>query len=388
MKYFPLLWAGLGRRKARTVLTLLSVLVAFLLFGLLDTVRSTFANFGYSSAGYTRLVTIAKAPPGAPLPIGLYSRIQELPGVAGAGYGAVIMGTFQDPKNAVPIEAHSDNYYEVYPELQVTADDRLAMRRHRTGALVGAGLLKKYHWKVGDRIPLQTAVDRKDGSNTWTFDVIGTFHFSDPGMKVWEDQIFINWDYFNESRASDGDTVQWYSVKVASPTDVDRVAKAIDGVFANSGHETKTQSENAFSAAMIGEWGDLGLIATSVMVAVFFTLLLLTGHTMTQAVRERIPELAVLKTLGFTSPRIVGLVLIESVLLLLCGSAVGLAMATLAVSALRSLPPDTLPIPILAVGGTLWIRGIMLALIVALAVGALPARRGLRIQIVDALTGR
>jgi putative ABC transport system permease protein len=206
-------------------------------------------------------------------------------------------------------------------------------------------------------------------------------------MKVYEEVLFGNWDYVDAARASSTGTVTYYWVKVSSATEVDGVARQIDALTVNSSHQTKSQGENVWATAAFEQFGDVGLIATSIMVAVFFTLLLLTGHTMTQAVHERISELAVLKTIGFTGLQVMGLVLSESILLLLFGSVVGLTLATIAATVIRSMPSATFPLPILAVGFIVWLRGLLLAVGIALVVGTLAGRRGLRLRIVDALSG-
>ena len=386
MSHLDLIWAGLFRRKVRTILTLLSIVVAFLLYGPLETVRSTFDNYGQSTAGYDRLLTMSKVSPGGQmLPQSLYARISEVPGVTNIDYADFFMGSYQDPKNVVPVETHTDTFFDLYPELEVSPSARTAFHRSRTAAIVGADLAKKFNWQVGDRIPLKTDVVRKDGSDVWTFDVVGIYRFTDPGMKVWENIMYINWAGFDAARQSGNGNVRWYVFKVADVTQVDNVAHAVDAMSANSDHETKTQSENSFSAGWISQVGDLGLIVTSIMSAVFFTLLLLTGHTITQAVDERIPEFAVMKTIGFSGRSVLGLVLSESVLLLLLGSTLGLAIATIAVNVASSLPPGSFPIPIQPMGGAVWLRGLTMATLIGLIVGALPAFRGLRLRIVDAL---
>jgi putative ABC transport system permease protein len=387
MKYVQLIWAALLRRKARTVLTLLSVLVAFLLFGALDTVRSTFENAGQTSAGRDRLLVTPKVGIGKPLPYSLLARIKEVPGVVGIEYGSHVVGTYQDPKNVVVVEAHADSFYDLYQEeIEVAPAELAALRRTRTGVLAGETLARKYGWKVGDKIPLRSEQPRKDGSTVWTFDVVGILRWIDPNMKIYEEMLFGNWDYVNEARQSDNDTVAYFSVKVSNVSEVDRVAREIDALTANSSQETKTQSENAWASAIFQQFGDMGLIATSIMGAVFFTLLLLTGHTMTRTVHERIPELAVLKTIGFTGWKILGLVLCESIAVVLLGGIIGLAAATAAVVGIRS--SEVFPIPISPVAAEVWLRGLALAAAIGLIVGSLPALRGMRLRIVDALSGR
>lgn len=388
MKYFPLIWAALTRRKVRTVLMLLSVLVAFLLFGLLDVVRYTFANAGQTSHGQDRLLVISRMGFGRPLPFSLLNQLKEVPGVVGIDYASYVFGSYQNPKNMIPVELHPDSFYDLYPELEVSPDARDKLRRTRAGVLAGEALAKKYNLKVGDRVPLETRMPRMDGSTTWTFEIVGLARWIDPNMKPYEEQLFGNWAYVEEARQSDKGTVAYYSVKVADVSAIDGAIRTIDAMTANSSHETKTQTENSWAAAMFRQFADMGLIATSIMGAVFFTLLLLTGHTMMQAVHERIPEFAVLKTIGFTGRSILALVLCESAALVLFGGIVGLAAATAAVAGLHSFGAKVMPIPILPLDAAVWIRGLTLAAAIGLIVGALPALRGMRLRIVDALSGR
>ncbi|WP_129780118.1 ABC transporter permease [Peristeroidobacter soli] len=389
MKYLHLIWAGLFRRRARAVLMLLSITVAFLLYGPLETVRSTFSNFGQSTAGHDRLLTLSKLRPGAPtLPLSLYQRIKSVPGIVNIDYACAFGASYQDAKNAFPLETHTAAFFDLYPELELAPDARAAFQRIRTAAIVGEGMAAKFHWKVGDKVPLQTSEQRKEGSTVWTFDIVGIYRFTDPGMKVWENTVYINWDGFDEARLSGAGTVGWYVFRVADVRQADNIAYEVDALSANSAHETRTQSENSFSASWISELGDFGLILTSIMSAVFFTLLLLTGHTIAQSTQERIPEFGVLKTIGFSDGAVLSLVLSESVLLLLLGSALGLAIATLSVNVVGTLLSNALFIQLQPIGGAVWLRGIGVAILLGLIVGALPALRGLRLRIVDALAGR
>jgi len=387
VKYLGLVWSALFRRKTRTLFTLLSVLAAFLLFGLLDSVRDAFANAGQSAAGASRLITISKVSFTLELPLSLYMRIQAVPGVAEATYANWFGGIYQDPKNFFANEAVHSNFFDVYPEFRLAPAELQAFQQTRTGAVVGARLAQHFHWKIGDKIPLQATIfPQKNGSNTWTFDLVGIYHIANPRERSQEEQMFFHWKYFDEARAFGNGKVGWYVEKIAQPKDADRVAQAIDAISANSDHETKTQSEDAFQTAFVSQFADIGLIVGSIMGAVFFTLILLTGNTMAQAVRERIPELAILKTIGFSSRSVLALVLAESVLLLALGGAAGLALAELAVSIIHAQLGDE--IPMLPVGLAIWLQGLGLMALIGLLVGALPARRGMRLRIVDALAGR
>jgi putative ABC transport system permease protein len=387
VKYLNLVWSALFRRKTRTLFTLLSVLAAFLLFGLLDSVRDAFASAGHSVAGATRLITISKVSFTMELPQSLYMRIQSVPGVAEATYANWFGGVYQDPKNFFANEAVPPNFFDVYPEFALPAAERRAFVATRTGAVVGASLAKRFNWKIGDKIPLQATIfPQKDGSNTWTFDLVGIYHVANPRQRQQEDALFFNWKYFDEARQFGNGKVGWYIEKIAQPKDADRVAQAIDAISANSDHETKTQSESAFQAAFVSQFANIGLIVGSIMGAVFFTLVLLTGNTMAQAVRERIPELAILKTIGFSNRSVLALVLAESVMLLALGGAAGLALAEIAVSAIRARLGAQ--IPMMPVGLEIWLQGLGLMALIGLLVGALPARRGMRLRIADALAGR
>jgi len=388
MKYFHLVWAALFRRKTRTLFTLLSVLAAFLLFGLLDCVRMAFTNAGGSIVGADRLVTFSKVSFTMALPKSLLPRIQAVPGVAEVSYANWFGGIYQEPKNFFANEAIAPNFLDLYPEWVMPEEQRKAFKETRSGAIVGESLAKKFHWKLGDKIPLQATIfPRKDGSNTWDFDLVGIFHVRDPKLKSQENVMFFNWEYFYEANQfSVGANVGWYAIKLADRSRADPVAQAIDRLSVDSDHETKTQSEQSFTTALVSQFANIGLIVGAIMGAVFFTLVLLTGNTMAQAVRERIPELAVLKTIGFSNQSVLGLVLAESVLLLLLGGAIGVALSGVVVDVARANLGDNLPLAPL--DASIWVRALGLMVLIGLVVGALPAVRGMRLRIVDALSGR
>ena len=386
MKYLHLVWSALFRRKTRTVFTIISVIAAFLLFGLLDSVRDAFVGAAHSAAGATRMITTSKESFVISLPTSLWMRIQAVPGVSSVTYANWFGGYYQDPKNQLVAESVANNFFNLYPEMKLSPAQLRAFHDTRTGAVAGASLAARFGWKVGDKIPIQATIfPLKGGSNTWTFDLVGIYHVSDPRLKGEEGAIFFNWDYFDKAAQFGGGRAGWYIERVAQPKDADRIARAIDAISANSDHETKTQSEDAFQTSFVSQFADIGLIVGSIMGAVFFTLILLTGNTMAQAVRERIPELAILKTIGFSNRGVLSLVLAESVLLLALGGIVGLLFAGLAVSSIRAkLGPQ---FPMLPVSTGAWLEGIALMIVIGLLVGALPARRGMRLRIVDALSG-
>jgi putative ABC transport system permease protein len=386
MKYIHLIWAALFRRKTRTIFTLLSVLAAFLLFGLLDSVRTAFSDAGNSVAGVDRMVTISKVSFTVSLPRSLLERVKAVPGVKDVAFANWFGGVYQDPKNFFPNEAVSENFMSLYSEFVLPAEQAEAFRHTRTGAVVGQTLATKFGWKLGDKIPLQATIfPQKDGSNAWTFDLVGIYHAKDPQQTAQEQVLFFNWAYFDEARQFGNGRIGWYIEKLSDSNQADQVAKTIDAMSANSDHETKTETENAFNRSFVSQFADIGLIVGAIMTAVFFTLILLTGNTMAQAVRERIPELAVLKTIGFSNRSVLGLVLAESMLLILLGGLIGIGIAALIVPALSGKANGLLPND---VRWQTWAAGIALMLGIGIVVGWLPALRGMRLRIVDALAGR
>jgi putative ABC transport system permease protein len=388
MKYFHLVWASLFRRKTRTLLTLVSIIAAFLLFGLLDAVRTSFDQAGQSANGARRLQTGARLSFIQPLPASLESQIAAVPGVKRVTYANWFGGAYQDPHNQVFSFAVPPNYLDLFPEVAVTAAERKAFDQTRIGALVGEQLAQRFKWKVGDKIPLQSTIfPDKSGSKNWPFEVVGILHASDKKTGGFFDQmLLLNWKYFDETTPYNRGAVGWYVTELADVSQGDRVAKAIDALSANSDHETRTQSEQAASASWMKQLADIGLIVGSIMGAVFFTLLLLSGNTMMQAVRERTSELAVLKTIGFSNGSVLAMVLAESVLLLLLGGVIGLVLAALLIPVISAGSGGMLNLP--GVGANSWILGVGLMAAIGLMVGSLPAWSAMRLNIVDALAGR
>jgi len=388
MKYLHLVWASLFRRKTRTLLTLVSIIAAFLLFGLLDAVRLSFDQAGQSANGAKRLQTGARLSFIQPLPASLEAKIAAVPGVKRVTYANWFGGAYQDPHNQVFSFAVPPDYLDLFPEVAVTAAERKAFADTRIGALVGEQLAQRFKWKVGDKIPLQSTIfPDKSGSKNWPFEVVGILHASDKKTGGFFDQmLLLNWKYFDETTPYNRGAVGWYVTELADVNQADKVAKAIDALSANSDHETRTQTEQAASASWMKQLADIGLIVGSIMGAVFFTLLLLSGNTMMQAVRERTGELAVLKTIGFSNVSVLAMVLAESVLLLVLGGVIGLLLAALLIPVVSAGSGGMLNLP--GVGVNSWILGVGLMATIGLLVGSLPAWSAMRLNIVDALAGR
>jgi putative ABC transport system permease protein len=381
-----LVWAQLFRKKTRTVLTLLSVVVAFLLFGLLQAVQTAFES-GADAADARRLLTTARYSIIEPLPMAYLRRIEQVPGVVGAASADWFGAKYQNESNAFPVFAVDPRrYLDMYPEFTIPLDQRRAFAETRTGAVAGRRLAERYGWKVGQRLPISSEIHpRADGSLSWEFDLVGLLDADDPAVRGNTDMVLINVAYFDEARQFGKGKTGWYVVRVADSTEARAIAARIDALFANSPDETRTQPEKEFAVGFARQIGDLGALVTRILVAVFFALLILTGNTMAQSIRERIPELAILKTLGFPDSTVTGLVLAEAALLLVLGAALGMAAAAGLLPVVNGSTGGRFP-PLFVSAGT-WLLAAAIALGLALVIGLPPAWRVRRLRIVDALAG-
>jgi putative ABC transport system permease protein len=383
MKYFPLVWAGLWRKRTRTIFTLASIVVAFLLFGMLQGVNSAFSE-ATKGANLNRLYVQSKFSFIEPLPFAHKAQIEAVPGVTVVTFANWFGGYYQDLKNQVVSYAVDiPSYLKLYSEYKLPPDQIEAMERTRDGALIGRKLAEKYGWKIGDKIPITSAiwVKKSDGTSNWTFDVVGIFDIPDDNFRT--QTMLINFDYFDEERrVGTKGTVGYYAIGIDDPAKAAQIGASIDALFANSANETKTQTEKENMQSFMKQIGDINFIVSSIIGAVFFTLLFLTGNTMMQSVRERIPELAVLKTIGFSDTGVAALVIAEGVLLCLVAAGLGLFGATLVFPMMKSvLGIKGLPIDVVILGLGI---AIALACITALA----PALQARRLSIVDALSRR
>ncbi|HEX6082293.1 MAG TPA: ABC transporter permease [Methylomirabilota bacterium] len=386
MRYLPLLWAGLFRKKTRTILTLLSIIVAFLLFGLLQAVQVAFES-GADAADAKRLLTTARYSIIEPLPMSYQRSIERVPGVVGVAYADWFGAKYQNESNAFPVFAVDPNrYLDMYPEFTISREQREAFARTRTGAVAGKRLADRFGWHVGQKLPISSEIHpKKDGSLNWEFDLVGIIDAEDPAVRGNTDMVLINVAYFDEARLIGKGKTGWYIVRVADSTQARGIAASIDGLFANSPDETKTQPEKEFAIGFAKQIGDIGALVTRILIAVFFTILILTGNTMAQSIRERIPELAILKTLGFSDGTVTALVLAEAMLMLVLGGGIGMGAAVAAMPALNGSTGGRFP-P-LFVGPETWLLAAALAAAVALIIGLPPALRANRLKIVDALSG-
>jgi putative ABC transport system permease protein len=380
VKFSRLIFANLFRKKIRLILTIGSFAVALFLFSFLAVVKGAFGR-GADIAGADSLVIINRISIIQPLPLSYRDKILRIPGVKAITHNNLFGGVYQDEKNFFPQFAIDvENQRTVLPELKVPDDQWANFVKDRQGAIAGAKTAARFGWKIGDRIPIKTTIF--GGANTWEFNLDGIYHSTTVGGD--ESQFWFQWDAFEEGVPKTfKDNVGWYVVKLDSPDDAVRVSKAIDDMFANSSFETKTETESAFAAGWVKQFGNIEFLILTIGAVVFFTLLLVTGNTMAISVRERIGELAVLKAIGFSDRSILFFVLAESLTIALVGGLLGLGLAALAIPVLGAALNGLLPTLILS--PAILSVGLGTALLVGVVSGLLPGIGAMRMRVVNAL---
>ena len=380
MKFLPLVWKNLFRRKARTLFTVLSIVVAFVLFAYLAAIRLAFGT-GVSVAGADRMLVIHKVSLIQPLPESYLGRIAAVDGVADISHMSWFGGIYQDPRNFfAQFAVDPESYLRLYPEVVLSDEERETWLRNRTGAIVGRVTADRFGWEVGDRIPIQGTIFRTRSGPTWEFTIDGIYEAGTEGYDT--STLLFHHEYLMEANDQGARFVGQYIIRVEDPARAADVAAAIDTRFANSPAETRTSTEQAFLQGFADQIGNIGAMVTAILAAVFFTILVITANTMAQSIRERTNELAVLKTLGFTDRRVLALVLFESLTLAVVGGAAGLGVGSLLIDLGDPtggfLPVFLFPSRDLAIGG-------VLVVVLGFAAGAVPALLATRLRIIDAL---
>jgi putative ABC transport system permease protein len=392
VKYFPLVWAALRRRKARTLLTAFSIMTAFFLFGALQGINTGIARME-KLLDIPALLVMSRVRMDAPLPLAHAARIRAIRGVTAVSPMTALVGTYQSPSNViVVIGMDLPALIAMSPDMKVSPDQLAAVERTRSGVLVGVSMMKERGWKIGDRIPLHAfeinglSGTKKDGSSDWVFDIVGSYTLSQPD---WATRVLANYDYINEALASGQNQAIGFQVGIADSKKSAQISQAIDDEFANSPDQTRTQNLKEFMDSVLRQVGDINFLFNGIVGAVLFTLLFLTANTMSQSVRERIGELAVLKTVGFTDSGVQWLVLAEALALALAGALLGLLLGSWALPwATNNMVLQSQGIGAMHVPGMVFAYGLVIAVLLALASGLPPAQRARRLSIVAALSGR
>ena len=381
MKYAGLLFSNFKRHKMRTILTILSIMVAFVLFAYLGAIRTAF-DYGVTVSGQDRLIVRHKVSIIQLLPASYEADIERIEGVADATHATWFGAIYQDPKNffgQMPVKP--EEFMKMYPEYLLPKDQMDAWLKTRTGAIVGRTTANRFGWKVGDKIPLMATYWRaKEGDRLWTFDLVGIYDGKDKETDT--SNFYFRHDYFDEMRRGGQGLIGWYIIRVKDPKQAEAVAKAVDAEFANSPAETKTETEGAFVKGFAEQAGNIGAIVIFVLGVVFFTILLVAGNTMAQAVRERTSELGVLKAIGFTDGQVLGLILAEALLIAIVAGGIGLALGALLVNA---GDPTGGALPVFILRPVYIAFGVVCIVLLGVVSGILPALQAMRMNPVDAL---
>lgn len=385
MSNASLIWAMLWRSRARTILTLLSLLTAFLLLGLIQAANALFAG-GSVNLSAPILITQARVSFTSPLPMRILPQIEAVPGVESVSHSQFFGGIYQEPQNFFPqFAVNPERWIRTFPECVLPAEQQQAWLQSRTGVIAGKLLVERFGWKLGDTIPLLSQIwPQKDGSRAWQFQLAGIIDHKTEDSCARLGNMYLRYDYFDEARQFGQGLAGLYVVRIKDPEQAAAIGQQIDRMFENSPDETKTQTEKDFSLNFVRQIGNLKLILYSILGAVFFAILMLTGNTMSQAVQDRIPELAVLKTLGFSNGRVLALVLGESLFLCILGGMAGMLLSVGAMAVLGKLPG----FPPITASLEVWVFAAISMVLLSLAVGLWPALRASRLSIVDALAGR
>jgi putative ABC transport system permease protein len=380
MKYLPLVWAGIWRKTSRAILMLLQIASAFLLFGLLQGLNSGIKQ-AIAKTHSDRLYVGSSVSLGVPVPISLLPQIRAVPGVKFATPLVQFPAIYQKQGQGIPMNGvDPEAFFGMFSDYTVSKGAVEALKTNRTGVILGSIPANRYKLKVGDRLVLQSQVPRKDGTNAWAFDIVGIFDV--PDQPNGANAAVVNFDYLNEARLADRDTSLLYIALAESPKRASEIGRSIDAKFANSTYETRTQSEGDLVASQLQRIADIDLIVGGIIGAVFFALLLATGALMMQSIRERVPELAVLKTLGFSDGLVMTLILVEAVLFCVFSAMVGLGLAAIILPAAKSV------IGLTSMPAVVFVAGVGFAVALAIVGGSVPAWRGLRLQVAEALAGR
>lgn len=382
--YLP--FKNMERTPLRFALTVFAIFIAFLIYGAL-TAFDNAMNAGVDLAADDRLVTVNKINFTQTLPIAYAQKVTAVEGVDSLVHMNWFGGYYKDPREQVITFAVDQTKL-----LEVYGDDMLLDETHhknwlrnQQGLLVGELVAKKYGWKVGDRIPLNSNIFSKmDGASVWDFVIEGVY--SGKFKQADTNGVYFHYKYFNEALAFGSNQIGWLGIKTTDPSINEKVIKAIDDMFVNSPFETETVPEKAFNKSFIAQMGDIGLIVTSSVSAAFFIILVIVGFSMALAIRERTNEIGVMKTLGFTSRRIFKMVLMESMMLACLGGTVGLAASSFAIKQVTSSPQ--FPLAGLMLNGEIIMQAIILMVFLGLITGIVPAINALRLNIITALSRR
>ena len=344
MKYLPYIFKHLRKNWIRTTSTIAAMALCIFLISVLQTALKAFYG-GLETASQERLVTRNRLSLVNPVPVSYGPRIQAVPGVRRVAkfcwFGGVMgfSGGQPDFQNFFPnFAVEAEPYLAMYPEYDVPPDQLRAFMQDRRGAIIGPALAEKHGWKIGSTFQLESIIPPYRVGRPFEF-VVQAIYDTDRARypNHPRDIMLFHWEYLYEATGQQSG-VGTYNIQIDDPDRLAAIAKAIDGTFENSDVQTKTETEAQFIASFLALAGDLALILNSIGLAVAFTILLVTANTMSMAIRERRTEIAVLKTLGYSSGLVLALILGEALVIGALGGGVGVFLARGLIANLASIP--------------------------------------------------
>ncbi|MCG8414210.1 MAG: FtsX-like permease family protein [Pseudomonadales bacterium] len=383
MKFFGLVFASLRRKPIRTGLTAASLMVAFLLFGLLEPVVQAFSG-GAAVSSENRMWVSPRHSISDMLPVRYHQQIQRLDGVDVAAHQTWFGGVYIDAVSSSAFTRWAvtpREFMQVNPQLELPLEQLDAFINTRTGAIVSRNIAERFDMKVGDKIPILADIWHNEDGSQWEFDLVGIYDVIE-GDSVGANRLLVNYDFFDEYRIVGKGVISNVVFTVADLAQSASIAASVDDMYSNSEMETLTVSEQDYLLNQIKQLGNIGLMVRAIMAAVFFTILLLTANTMSQALRDRVGELAVLKTLGFQDVSVLLIVLAEALLLTLITAGAGIGLAAYLLRFGEYVVPQISHWS-LSINSVL--LGLAVAFVLALLVGLPPALKAMRLNIADAL---
>jgi putative ABC transport system permease protein len=378
LRYFSLIAKNAMRNRRRSILTICSVGASLCLLGVLMAIYHAFFFTPPTPEQARRLVTRNRISLANVMPIAYRDKIARIPGVRGVMVQQWFGGVYKDPKNMFArFAVEPDRFFTIMPEIKVSPEEQKAFIADRAGCIIGRGIANKFNLKIGDRMTLVGDIFPV----TLDFNIRGIFDFTEA-----DDVMYFNIQYLFESLNSRRrDFAGTFAILMDSPDDAGRISREVDDMFRNAPDQTRTESEKAFQLGFISMMGNVKMFLLSICAAVTFTIILVSANTMAMSVRERIREVGVLKTLGFTQGEILGIVLGEAAFLAFIGGVLGCTLAMLLTFVIRQAPAFFAELKTLTIVPPVAAMLLVIAVLIGLISSIVPAWNASRTNIIDSL---
>ena len=379
--YWTLVKIGLIRKRLRTFLTIMSMFIAFVLYGSLNTLSGLFTG-SIEGLSADNIIVMPRYNMLGKLPYSHVNYIETLEGVEEVMYMDFLISDSIESMMEGVAYAVSPNFFDVYDRFEATEQAILALKSNPNATIVGQLMADQKGLRIGDRLNTESSSLNIDGTYNWSFEVVG--FYTAKQIKGDELGAIINWPAFDEARMSEKGTLGTIMVKATSPEVGEKISKQIDEQFMNSSYATRSGPESMVAVEMAGEIADVELIVNSILLSVFFTILLVSSNTLAQSIRERTSDIGVLKCLGYKDNIIFISVILEAITICFSAVLMGLLVTALIIPAIEIMSggilEDTVSISLEIVLG-----GFLIGLLIAFMSAAVPAYQALRLRVVDAL---